>query len=106
MSVAGTAVGFGLSLLMMAMRSRFLWWPLHPVGYALSTSGWIINYLWFSFFVTWFLKLCVMKTGGVRAYRRLMPLFIGFVVGEIVVGSLWALVGVVSARESYGFYED
>lgn len=104
--VLGMVGGAAASSLMMALRSRFLWWPLHPVGYVLSTSGWIINYLWFSFFVAWAVKLGVMKSGGVRAYRRLAPLFIGFVVGEIVVGSLWALVGVVLGRESYGFYED
>lgn len=104
--ILGMAGGAVASSLMMALRSRFLWWPLHPVGYVLSTSGWIINYLWFSFFVAWAVKLCVMKSGGVRAYRRLAPLFIGFLVGEIVVGSLWALVGVVLGRESYGFYED
>ncbi len=104
--IAGMVAGAAGSASMMALRSKFLWWPLHPVGYVLSTSGWIINYLWFSFFVAWAVKLCVMKSGGVRAYRRLAPLFVGFVVGEITVGSLWALVGVVTGRESYGFYED
>jgi len=98
--------GMGASLAMMALRARFLRWPLHPVGYVLSTSGWIINYLWFSFLLTWFVKTWVLRLGGYRTYRRLAPLFVGFVVGEVVVGSLWSLVGVLLGQESYGFYED
>jgi hypothetical protein len=105
-SVGATLIGVGASSLMMALRSRFLWWPLHPVGYVLSTSGWIINYLWFSFLLTWFIKTLVLRLGGYRMHRRLAPLFVGFVVGEIVVGSLWSLLGVLLGRESYGFYED
>jgi hypothetical protein len=38
-------IGFVFSLVMMLLRLRFLWWPLHPVGYAISTSGWVINYI-------------------------------------------------------------
>lgn len=105
-SLGAMAFGTVASLAMMALRTRFLWWPLHPVGYVLSTSGWIINYLWFSFLLTWSVKMGVLRLGGYRLYRRGAPLFVGFVVGEIVVGSLWSLVGVLVGGESYGFYED
>lgn len=99
-------LGFVFSLWLMAMRMRFLWWPLHPVGYVLSSTGWIINYIWFSFFVSWLIKLIIIKYGGIKNYRKAIPFFIGLILGEIVVGCFWDILGISMGMESYGFYED
>lgn len=100
-------IGVGLfsSLAMMFLRSRFLWWPLHPVGYALSTSGWIINYIWFSFWLSWLMKWIILKHGQLQGYRKLKPFFLGLIVGEYLVGCSFNLVGVTLGFKTYGFFE-
>jgi len=101
-------IGIGLlfSLAMMFLRVRFLWWPLHPVGYALSTSGWVINYIWFSFLVGWFIKWLILKRGHLKAYRNTTPFFFGLILGEYAIGCFWNLLGIISGRLTYGFFED
>ena len=98
-------LGLSLSLLMMFLRTRFLWWPLHPVGYALSTSGWIIHYIWFSFLLSWFIKLVILKHWHLKAYRSATPFFFGLILGEYTVGCLWNLLGIILGFQTYGFFE-
>jgi len=100
-------IGIGLSftLIMMFLRVRFLWWPLHPVGYALSTSGWIINYIWFSFILSWLIKLLILKYGGIKTYRNATPFFLGLILGEYAIGCCWNLIGVTFGFRTYGFFE-
>ncbi|MCH8293569.1 hypothetical protein IH992_21010 [Candidatus Poribacteria bacterium] len=45
------------------MRFRFLWWTLHPAGFALTGSTWTVGWLWFSIFISWF-----GTAGGVSRY--------------------------------------
>jgi len=101
-------IGIGLlfSLAMMFLRVRFLWWPLHPVGYALSTSGWVINYIWFSFLVGWFIKWIILKRGHLKAYRGAIPFFLGLILGEYAIGCFWNLLGIILGFLTYGFFED
>ena len=100
-------IGIGLffSLIMMFFRVRFLWWPLHPVGYVLSSSGWIINYIWFSFLLSWFIKWLILKHGGIKTYRSAIPFFLGLILGEYTVGCLWNLMGIILGFHTYGFFE-
>jgi len=98
-------IGFLFSLVMMFLRLRFLWWPLHPVGYALSTSGWVINYIWFSFLVSWMIKLILLKHAHLKAYRNATPFFFGLILGEYTVGCLWNLLGIILGFQTYGFFE-
>jgi len=97
--------GFLFSLAMMSLRVRFLWWPLHPVGYALSTSGWVINYIWFSFLASWFVKWVILKRWHLKAYRRAIPFFLGLILGEYAVGCFWNLLGIILGFPTYGFFE-
>ncbi len=100
-------IGIGLlfSLMLMFLRSQFLWWSLHPVGYALSTSGWVINYIWFSFMVSWFIKWIILRHGHLKAYRNATPFFFGLILGEYAVGCSWNLLGIVLGFPTYGFFE-
>jgi len=43
--MGAVGVGFGISMLFMIMRARFLWWPFHPIGYGLW-SGWGLSDIW------------------------------------------------------------
>lgn len=78
------------------MRYRFIWWPLHPVGYLMHLS-WSAKCLWGSFLIGWLLKHSILKFGGVGAYRQFRPIFLGAVLGESVIGCIWAGVGMVTS---------
>ena len=41
---------------------------------------------------------------GWRAYRRGVPLFLGLILGEFIVGSIWGLIGGVLRRPTYVFW--
>ena len=69
-------IGALLTFVMMYMRMHFLWWPFHPAGYALAIS-FAMDYFWFAFFVAWFLKLMILRHGGLRLHRQVAPLFLG-----------------------------
>jgi hypothetical protein len=95
------AVAF--TCLLMVLRRRFIWWPFHPAGYALSLSRWNTSWYWFSIFLSWLLKWTLFRIGGLRVYRRAMPFFIGLVLGEFIVGAVWTLTGITLERPMYRF---
>ena len=93
-------VGFISTVLLMVMRIKFFWWPFHPAGYAVSSS-WSMNVFWSSIFVSWGIKLVILKMGGLKLHRQSIPFFLGLVLGEFVVGSAWSIRKVVFQVPSY-----
>ena len=85
--------GFLFSIILLLMRMRFLWWPLHPVGYVVS-SWWTFTGLWFPILISWTIKRLVLSYGGVLAYRRAIPFFLGLVMGDVVVASTISILGI------------
>ena len=86
----GGAMGayvFGIlfTLFLAWMRSEFLWWPFHPAGYLVSGSFGLFR-LWLPIFVSWLIKVLLLRYGGLRAYRRALPFFLGLVLGEFAAG--------------------
>ena len=98
-----TGVGVSCALLLALLRLRFAWWPLHPVGYAVSGS-WSMDQLWFPMFVSWVFKAVILRYGGAKAYRKAIPFFIGLVLGEFVVGCYWGIHGAVFGVPTYDFW--
>jgi hypothetical protein len=94
------AVGLISTMFLAAMRMRFIWWAFHPAGFAVSSS-WSMNVFWSSIFVSWVIKLIILKLGGLKLHRRSIPFFLGLVLGEFVIGSLWSLRGVIWQVPSY-----
>ena len=95
--------GLAFSLFLTYMRSRFLWWPFHPVGLAVSSS-WAMNYMWFPLAIAWTVKFAILRAGGLKAYRNALPFFLGLVLGEFVVGSICNILGIVFDFELYRFW--
>jgi hypothetical protein len=89
-SASWMLVGAAIVSLIVLGRSRFLWFPLHPLGYLVAT-GYPIIQLWFSFFLGWLIKSLVMKYGGSDSYVRLRPFMIGLVIGNVVAMLFWSL---------------
>ncbi len=97
--VAGGLFTVGLLL----MRQRYVWWPFHPAGYAASSIN-FIGLLWMPLFIAWLAKGLILRYGGHRLYRRLMPLFMGFILGEFMVGGMWGLIGSIGQFATYRFW--
>ena len=88
----GVGAGALVVGILMTMRTQFLWWPFHPVGYVIAETG-AMAWLWCPTFVGWLTKLVTLRYGGMGAYRRGIPLFIGLILGDYVVSSVWSIVG-------------
>jgi len=87
-----TAGGFIFAISLLLLRWRFIQFPLHPVGYVVS-SWWTFTGLWFPLLISWTVKRILLSTGGVRLYRRAIPFFIGLVIGDVIVASVISILG-------------
>lgn len=97
--IVGGAIVFGLK----ALRYRYTGLPFHPAGYALAIS-FAMDYFWFAFFVSWLIKTVVMRYGGQKAHREGIWFFMGLVLGDYVLGSLWAIAGPIMGRPNYKIF--
>lgn len=90
-------VAFGvtaaLAIAVSACRLRFPWWPLHPIIFFFLHSH-QIQRLAFSFLLGWALKAAVSKYGGLSTYRKLTPVAVGLVAGEVVAALAPIVAGV------------
>lgn len=101
--LAGGAVGSGMVLLLAWLRSRWLWWPFHPVGYALSGT-FTPEWLWSPLCFVWVVKSLILRYGGMRLYRRGIPFAIGLILGDYAITAGWALAGVIIGRNMYSTF--
>ncbi len=71
------ALGFGflVTTLLMVLRTRFVWWPFHPVGYAIANTNTMTT--------TW------------------LPFFLGLIAGDLVGGGLFTAVGAFTGINIY-----
>ena len=55
-------------------------------------------------FIAWGLKGLTLRYGGLPTYRRFVPFFLGLILGDCVMGSLWALIGLALNTRTYNFF--
>ena len=96
-------LGAVFTIFLTVMRIRFLWWPFHPVGYALSMN-FGVDYIWFTLVIGSALKWAILRFGGLRALRRASPFFLGLILGEYAVGSFWNALSVIIQKKMYVFW--
>ena len=96
-------VGLVFTIGLMLIRARFIWWQLHPLGYALS-STWGMYNIWSCIFIASIVKWGVLKQGGLKTYRRSVPFFLGLALGDIVIGSFWSIASVIWDKPLYQFW--
>ncbi len=89
---AGGAVGMWF---LMFMRSRFLWWPFHPIGFAIGPV-WIMDQIWFTIFLAWLIKTIVVRYGGLKLFQKLRPLFLGLILGQFTCNGVWILIDAIA----------
>lgn len=102
-ATTATVAGALFTLFLGWMRTSFTWWVWHPVGYATATS-WSMGKLWACLFLGWLAKAVITRYGGATTYRQAMPFFVGLVLGEFVVGSLWGIWGAFTSTPVYHFW--
>ena len=98
--LAFVAIGALFTWFLSFMRSRFLWWPFHPVGYAMANT-FTMAQLWMPFALAWLAKSLLIRYGGIRVYRRWQPFFLGLIFGDFINGGLWTLVGCFAPIKVY-----
>jgi len=87
------AMGMGAATTwaLFALRRRYVWWPLHPLGFV-TWLGWPIDRYWLSIFIGWLIKVTVLRLVGFRGLRRLRPMAFGLILGMNVIFTIWLLV--------------
>ncbi len=101
-AVGAMGVGALTTALLAAGRIRWVWWPFHPAGYAVSGS-WSMALFAPSIFVSWLAKTVILRYGGMTSYRPASRFFMGMILGEFVAGTFWGLYGIVTHRPMYNF---
>lgn len=96
--------GFGIAVLLQFLRVRLPWWPFHPLAFAV-TSSWEINLVWGPLFLAWLFKSLILRYGGRGGFHRMLPLFLGLMLGQFVVGSLWNIYGISRDLPTYQFWQ-
>ena len=88
-------IGAGVMAVMTFLRYRFSGWPIHPIGFAISSTYFSYR-MTFSIFLAWAFKWIFIKIGDAALYRRSRPFFIGILVGwalgvalTIFVDAIW-----------------
>jgi hypothetical protein len=90
---AGAAVTVALA----ALRASFPWFTLHPIGFAVG-SVWLMNQLWFSIFLAWLCKSLILRYGGPAVYRKIVPFFLGLVLGQYTAAAFWFVVDLCTGK--------
>jgi hypothetical protein len=85
--VVGIVITYAITL----ARSRFLWFPLHPIGFVMCLTYPMHNF-WLSIFFGWLCKVLITHFGGNAAHRKLTPFFLGLAVGDIFMMLFWDVV--------------
>ncbi|MCC6441828.1 MAG: hypothetical protein IT210_00060 [Armatimonadetes bacterium] len=98
-----TVAGFLFTMFLTVMRVTFIWWPLQPVGFAVSSS-WAMHLMWLSLFIAWLSKFLILRSLGLQGYRRALPFFLGLVLGEFLVGGILNIIGLVFGLQIYRFW--
>lgn len=101
--IGASIVGVAVTLAAMAAHTYIPWWPLHPVGYAVS-NAWAFDNMWFSILVAWCAKATVERYGGSGAVRTLSAFAFGLILGDYTSGSLWQLYGTAKGIRTYGIW--
>ncbi len=83
-----------------AMRARFAWFPLHPVGLVMGQS-YPSAALWFSIFIGWTCKTLITRFGGNDSYRRTIPFFLGIALGDVVMMLFWIVIDGWQGRSNH-----
>lgn len=94
-SLIGVGAGAGITLGLTAMRTHFVGFWLHPIGYILANTH-FVHGAWGSLLIAWIVKWLGLKVGGPRLVReKLTPAAAGIFVGAVAGIVMWDIVALV-----------
>jgi hypothetical protein len=96
-------VGAGAMLALTWLRQRFLWWPLHPIGFPIMTS-WLVDWMWFSVFLAWLIKVTILKYGGATLFARSRYFFLGMIAGRMLITGGFLVVDYLTGMVSNAIF--
>ncbi len=99
--VGAMTFGFLFTLFLYVLRTRTMWWAMHPLGYSLAVHT---DLFWAAFLISAVAKSGLLKFGGLKVYRQALPFFMGLVIGDFVMGALWNFLSIALNRALYQIY--
>ena len=84
-----TALGGTVMVLLLLARRFISWWPIHPVGFPISST---LEWISLNAFLAWAVKGPVLRYGGVRLYKQVRPFFLGLILGHFVSHAIWWVI--------------
>lgn len=87
-SYIAMGLGAAATAMLVTLRQRVVWWPLHPLGFV-AWVGWPTDRYWLSILLGWLAKVVVLRFFGYRAFAQLRPLAFGLVLGVSVILTFW-----------------
>ncbi len=101
LSLGFVGVGAVVMSILTYMRIRFVWWPLHPIGFALAFTKRSVHWIWSPMLFAWLIKTSVIRYGGFKMYRTLLPFFLGLILGDYFIGAVFGVAGALVPRPGY-----
>jgi hypothetical protein len=100
------AGGFSAVGILLLVRSRFMRFPIHPIGYLVflmtilyafetpfqrvpADKPLLSSTIWGSALLAWLIKRLVVKYGGMNVYKQAKPLFVGLIIGSVLAIFFW-----------------
>ncbi len=100
--ISAVVFGGSLTAALSLLRTRFVGFPLHPVGYVLCNT-FSMNSFFVPTLIAWVAKTLVLRYGGQSLYRRSLAFFVGITIGDIGIQTAWTIVGRVFGVPIYQF---
>lgn len=73
--------GVVMYTILWVLRLRLPWFPLNPIGLMFVDAHFAAYAQWVPFMLAWLAKYLTFKVGGSELYEKMLPLWLGFIVG-------------------------
>ncbi len=86
--------GFFEAAILAILRTRFHWFPIHPIGLAfqMTIGTWVY---WSTLGMVWIVKFTLLRLGGVKSYVAGKPFFYGMGIGYMIGVILGTVVDLI-----------
>jgi hypothetical protein len=84
-------VGAAITFALARLSTTIIGFPFHPIGFALATC-FAVEYNWLAFAVAWGIKLILLRYGGRQLYQKLVPTFLGVILGGLLTPVAWGFI--------------